>query len=155
MGKYIWGDEAFSLGLLGPIMLGSAAMSAACVAVVDPVGPVDLMGHSPKGPILVTLAWIWIFYNTIGGQVNVKLLFGNDNEVASHTATRVLMNMLEQVTRSFLRHTPPHWPTMTHSFPLSFSLPGNPLFGYPLDAGKDRPPVPPIAHLVLHVSICR
>merc|ERR1712159_82652 len=48
------------------------------------------------GVILVTLGWIWSYWNMTGSQVALKLVFKTDNAQAHRVAERSLMNTLEQ-----------------------------------------------------------
>lgn len=117
--KYFWGNDPFPMkvipGFLSNLPYPVSMLSVPfnfplnlCMAVGALLGTVlFLKGPAPTGPGvtagslggvgLVTLGWVWCYYNTIGHQVGLKF----SNAFASHpqattVGERCMMNTLEQ-----------------------------------------------------------
>lgn len=93
-GSFPWGTEPFAMSLMPACILLGAAGVAACVSFTTPSGPMTSL-ELARGPVLVTVFWIWAFYNCIGAQLGVKMGDKGDAK-ACLIAERSLMNTLEQ-----------------------------------------------------------
>ena len=89
--SFPWGSDAFTFQYVPHCAVLGAALVAGAIAVTTPSGPM-VLPDGARGPVMVTLGWIWSYFNMIGFQVTSK---GN-SEQASKVAERSLMNTLEQ-----------------------------------------------------------
>lgn len=93
--SFPWGNEPFAIALMPACMVIGAVGVATAVALTKPSGPMNGSLELARGPVLVTLTWIWGFYNCIGAQLGVKMGDKGDAK-AAFVAERSLMNTLEQ-----------------------------------------------------------
>ena len=89
-----WGSDSFAFSYLPHCIAVGAAATAAAIALTSPSGPMTCLDHA-RGPVLVTLYWVWGFFNSIKSQIMVKSRCGG-NEQACKVAERSMMNTLEQ-----------------------------------------------------------
>jgi len=82
----------FDMALM-PHCLGIAAVAVAgAIALTTPSGPIT-SNELARGPALVTLMWVWGYFNHIKAQIVAK---NGCNEQGSKVAERSLYNTLEQ-----------------------------------------------------------
>jgi len=85
-------DLPFDMALM-PYCLGFAAVTVAgAIALTTPSGPIT-SNELARGPALVTLMWVWGYFNHIKAQIVAK---NGCNEQGSKVAERSLYNTLEQ-----------------------------------------------------------
>ena len=94
LGAFPWGTEPFDMKLMPACFLLGALGVATAVSLTTTSGPISSL-ELARGPVLVTLGWVWSFYNCIGAQLGVKIGDKGDAK-ASYVAERSLMNTLEQ-----------------------------------------------------------
>ena len=87
------GTEPFTMKLLPHCFALGAATTAAAIALTVPSGPMNTL-ELARGPVLITLYWVWGFYNCLASQVKMKM--GGGTERAAKVAERSMMNTLEQ-----------------------------------------------------------
>lgn len=87
------GDQPFAMTLLPHCLAIGATSTAAAIALTTLSGPITSL-QMAKGPVLVTLMWLWGYYNMISAQLKQKM--GGGNEQAARVAERSLYNTLEQ-----------------------------------------------------------
>jgi len=100
--KFPWGDNSFEPKVLPYCLLWGGLLVATAVTVTPLSGP----NTSPKGPIAITLLWLWAYYQCIGAQIAVgtsaaktaaqAVTDGKDHGQAQKVAERCTMNTLEQ-----------------------------------------------------------
>lgn len=91
--SFFWGPDVFMVSAMGPVFAVSTVATVLPVALTTLSGPITSLDMC-RGPVLVTLLWIWGFFNAVSHQVKVKL--GGGDEQASRVAERSLYNTLEQ-----------------------------------------------------------
>jgi len=87
------GTDPFTMKLLPHCFALGAATTAAAIALTVPSGPMNTL-ELARGPVLITLYWVWGFYNCLASQVKMKM--GGGTERAAKVAERSMMNTLEQ-----------------------------------------------------------
>ena len=90
-----WGKEPLHLPMFPFCMAIGAASVAAAIALTTPSGPMNSLDLA-RGPVAVSLMWVWAYYNHIGSQLKVKLAEPPANEQAAKIAERSLYNTIEQ-----------------------------------------------------------
>jgi len=89
--RFPWGGEAFEMKLLPLCLLTGSLSLASAVALTAPSGPLSSL-ELARGPVLVSLFWVWGFFNCVGAQVLSK----SAGAQAARVAERALYNTLEQ-----------------------------------------------------------
>lgn len=96
---YCWGEVAFPVCALPAAWALSATLLTLVHLSAPTSGPAIDQGmtlQAVRGTVLVTVAQLLVFYNAIGGQTSIKMVYGNLGARAENIATRTMMNTLEQ-----------------------------------------------------------
>ena len=93
LAAFPWGNEAFTMQLIPPIMAFGSVVTAAAIAFTTPSGPITSL-ELARGPVLATMLWVWGIFNCVSAQLKVKM--GGGDEQAKRVAERSLYNTLEQ-----------------------------------------------------------
>ena len=98
MGRFPWGDDAVPM----PLFFGATVVASAVVVVVrfmtaftQDGGPA-LDADTARPAAVVTLAWLLMHYNGLGGQMYLKLRTRGATEPAARLADRIVMDTMEQ-----------------------------------------------------------
>lgn len=99
MAKYWWGDAIFDMKIFQISILTGMAILGCLLFAVGPEGP-EKNGEQMQefhGVVLVTLAWVAVYYMFIGIQIAIKMArYEVAGKEAEFCATRIFMNCLEQ-----------------------------------------------------------